>query len=203
MNIVSGTAVLAQFGFWLFLIIVWYFVLSTDIILPSYHPLFNTVGALLLINAILLLQPTHTQQQKREGTISHSVLMSLSLACFLAGVVIIWYNKHIHNSNHYESTHGKLGLITTILLVTQAFIGATQYYLPQMYGGVENAKKLYKYHRVFGYALSGLVLVTATYGTQSPWFLMKLNSLWIWIVLDILVVAGLLARVKPAKMKFY
>lgn len=205
MNIISGTAVLAQVGIWVFFLIVWYLALSTAIVLPSYHPLLNTLGAVLLVQAILLLQPTSTPSQKHEGTRSHSVLMALSLASFVAGVTVIWYNKHIHGAQHYTSTHGRLGLATVILLVTQVLIGATQYYFPAIYGGVDKAKRVYKWHRAVGYVLSLLVLVTATYGTQTPWFSGKMEGVgvWLWIVLDVLVVAGLYARIKPHKLKLF
>lgn len=43
---------------------------------------------------------------------------------------------------HFESTHAVLGLITYILLLLQAFVGFTQFFVPSLYGGEENAKKI-------------------------------------------------------------
>ena len=203
MNIISGTAVIAQVGIWLFLLVVYYFTLSTDIILPSYHPLFNLLATVLSINAILLLQPTHTAAQKQEGTRAHSYLNAVAILSFIAGVTIIWYNKHIHNAPHYTSTHGKLGLITIILLILQVIIGVAQYYTPQLFGSVARAKAVYKYHRISGYAIITLLLINATYGTQTPWFKSKYAGLWLFIFLDVLVLAGLAARIKPSKMKLF
>lgn len=201
MNIATGTAVLAQVGAFALLITVWYAALTTEIILPTYHPLANSVGLLLLVQAILILQPTHTGVQKRQGAITHGILHSLAVLCFAAGATIIWYNKHIHGSPHYTSLHGKFGLATVIILVVQAAVGIVAFYFPNLLGGEAKAKATYKYHRVSGYLVSVLVLTTVTLGTQTPWFHAKVPSLAIWIVYDVLIVVGLAARVRVSKMK--
>ncbi|CCG81725.1 Predicted protein [Taphrina deformans PYCC 5710] len=201
LNIISGTAVLAQAGIWLTLLTVWYLTFSTPLILASYHPLANTVALVLLVNAILVLQPTQTGPQKREGAVAHSVLNGLALLSFVAAVVIIWSNKHVHGAPHFTSVHGKVGLVAAVLLGLQVLVGLVQYYLPNLLGGEARAKGLYKWHRLAGYLLTALVLVNVTLGTQTPYFLGKLNRLWVWIVFDVLIVAGLVPRIRPNKMK--
>lgn len=204
-NIISGTAVLAQLGIWLTLIIVWYATFSTDtpLILPSYHPLLNTLALVLLVNALLLLQPTQTAAQKHEGARNHSILTGLAALSFTAGVCVIWWNKHIHGARHFASTHGKIGLAVFIAIAVQVLVGLVQFYAPQLVGGTARAKSLYKWHRAAGYILTAAILVNVTLGTQTPFFRPKVQSLALWIVLDVFIVAGLLPRIRPSKMKLF
>lgn len=201
MNIISGTAVLSQVGVWLIFLTVWYSVLTTPIILVSFHPLANSLGLMLIVNAILLVQPTHTQEQKIEGTKAHSVLNVLGVASFVTGAVIIYVNKAKHDAPHFASVHGKFGLITGIVLFLQLLVGLVQFYFPNLLGGENKAKKLYKWHRASGYLISALAIVTITLGTQTDWYLGKVRVLWIWILFDILIVVGMMPRIKPSKMK--
>lgn len=206
LNIITGTAILAQAGLFALLIGTWYTTATQgDWILVSYHPLLTTLAVVLSIQAILLLQPTVTQEQKRDGTRAHSVLNALAVASLLSAVVIMFINKANHGAPHFASVHGKLGLSTLVLLVVQAIVGIVQYYLPALVGGEARGKALYRYHRASGYAITALLLVTATYGTQTDWFLQKTGRhiLPLWIVIDIAIVAGVVPRIRPAKMKLF
>lgn len=73
----------------------------------------------MVTNALLLLQPTHTPEQKRIGAVTHGLLNSLALASFTSAVIIIIYNKAAHNAYHFTTAHGRIGLITYILLIIQ------------------------------------------------------------------------------------
>ena len=203
MNIATGTALLAQVGAFALLITVWYATLSTDILLASYHPLANSLGLLFLVQAILILQPTHTQAQKKQGAITHGALHSLGVLSFAVGASIIWYNKHLRSAPHYTSLHGKLGLAIVILLLVQATVGIVAFWFPGLLGGESKAKATYKYHRISGYLVSALVLTNVTLGTQTTWFYGKVPALWIWIVYDVLIVVGLAARIRAGKMKVF
>ena len=50
---------------------------------------------------------------------------------------------------HFQSYHGRFGLITSILLITQALLGILIAYDPgfKLLGGEARAKSLWKYHR--------------------------------------------------------
>jgi hypothetical protein len=52
-------------------------------------------------------------------------------------------------AKHFTSWHGLFGLITSILLVVQALIGALLAYKPgfDLFGSEEKAKSFWKYHR--------------------------------------------------------
>jgi ABC-type maltose transport system permease subunit len=79
------------------------------------------MALVLVSNALLLLQPTHTPEQKRVGAVSHGVLNSLALASFTTAVIIIIYNKAAHGASHFTTVHGKIGLVTYILLIIQVW----------------------------------------------------------------------------------
>jgi len=82
-------------------------------------------------------------------------------------------------------------------------VGVTQYYLPGLYGGVENAKAVYKYHRGSGYVLLVLGLVTVAAATQTGFNTGTLHiQLWAVVVAGVLVVVGVLPRVKKGKLGF-
>jgi hypothetical protein len=175
---------------------------------PFHHDLSSTLtknqtGIVVLTQSILLLQPTHTAQQKRQGTVLHSILNALAATLLYAGLAVILYTKMSHPGTHFKSPHAILGLITYCLLFVQATVGFTQYYTPQLYGGVENAKKIYKYHRLFGYIIFVTILVTVAAATQTDYVRGTLHiRLSAVVVTGILMLAGVLPRIKKQKFNF-
>lgn len=117
--------------------------------------------------------------------------------------MVIEYNKFAHKAAHFTSLHGKLGLITYSLLAIQAFIGFTQYFVPSLYGGVENAKAMYKWHRASGYVNLTMMLVTVAAATQTytGQYFLELK-LWPVILAAVLVLVGILPRVRRAKLGY-
>lgn len=147
-----------------------------------------------------MVQPTHTAQQKKEGTYAHAALNDIGVLAAIAGLVVIEYNKISHNGTHFESAHARLGLVAYILVILQVLVGFTQYFTPGLYGGEVNAKSLYKYHRVGGYITTVVMLATicaATYTTYNV-NVMKIQ-LWAVVVASVLVVLGVAARVRLSK----
>ena len=165
--------------------------------------LLNSAGLLLITQAILVLQPTHTAEQKKQGTYIHLAFNDLGLASLIAGLVVIEVNKFGHGGTHFESPHAILGLITYIFLILQATIGFTMYFVPQLYGGESNAKAIWKYHRMSGYVVVTLSLATVCAATQTFFNKSVLDiKLWAIIVCSILTLAGVLPRVKKQKLGF-
>jgi hypothetical protein len=68
----------------------------------------------------------------------------------------------LHVGTHFESPHAILGLVTYIFLFLQATVGVVQFYFPNLVGGVDNGKALYKYHRAAGYTFV-LLLFSSTF----------------------------------------
>ncbi|KAH7081649.1 hypothetical protein BKA63DRAFT_530632 [Paraphoma chrysanthemicola] len=199
-NLWIGTAPIAQAGIWILAAIVWGAILSKKLIFFSAHPLLNSAGFLLSIQAALILQPTHTPAQKRAGTIAHFLFHVFGTSALTAGLVIIELNKAGPGHEHFESPHARLGLAFYILVYIQSLVGFTQYYVPQLYGGVDNAKSIYKYHRVGGYVIATLGLATIS---AASWTTYSLNVAhlqhWAVIVASVLVLVGVLPRIRLSK----
>jgi hypothetical protein len=162
--------------------------------------LLNSAGLLLSTQAALILQPTHTPGQKRAGTTAHFLFHLLGISTLLAGLIIIEINKKGPGHAHFESPHAILGLIFYILIFLQAMVGFTQYYTPAVYGGVENAKSVWKYHRASGYLVMVLGLATVC---ASSWTTFSLGVLhiqhWAIIVASVLTLVGIVPRIKLSK----
>lgn len=180
--------------------IVWGSVFSHDLILFSAHPLLNSAAMLFLVQAILILQPTHTAKQKKQGTYTHAALNDVGVGAAIAGLVVIEYNKFDHGGEHFVSPHAIMGLVTYIMVVLQFIVGATQYFTPGLYGGVDNAKALYKYHRVWGYLTLLMMLATICAATQTGFNVETLQmQLWALVVACIVIVVGVAPRIKLSK----
>lgn len=109
--------------------------------------LLQSAGVLFLVQAILVVQPTATQKQKRDGTWTHSALNFLGVGALVAGIVVIELNKAPHPDQRFKSIHGIIGMVTFGLICVQAIVGFVQYWAPSLVGGVDNGKAIYKYHR--------------------------------------------------------
>ncbi|KAL8942569.1 MAG: hypothetical protein Q9211_001335 [Gyalolechia sp. 1 TL-2023] len=179
-NLVIGTGIIAQVGIWILL---------------------NSAGILLTTQAILLLQPTHTPKQKKQGTNIHATLNMTSILALLAALVVIEYNKISTGHTHFQSPHAILGLVTYILFFLQAAVGIAQYYTPAAFGGVDNAKRVYKYHRMSGYALLTLSFATVAAATQTDFNKDTLHiALWAVVVASVITLVGVLPRIKKQKL---
>ena len=98
------------------------------------------------------------------------------------------------------SPHAILGLITYILFAIQAIVGITQYYFPGLYGSVDNAKAVYKYHRMSGYVLLALSFATVAAATQTD-FNKNVTHIQLWavIVTSVITLVGVLPRIRKGK----
>lgn len=198
-----GTATIAQAGAWILTALVWAAVFEAQFSFFSYHPLLNSAAILLLTQSILLLQPTTTQKQKAQGTYVHSALNFIAMGLLIAGLVVIEMNKASHPETRFQSTHGKLGLAVYILLVIQFVVGVVQFYFPGLFGSVDKAKSLYKYHRGSGYLILILSVATICLATQTGFNNNVLHMrLWAVVVASVLLVVGLVPRIKKRKLGF-
>ena len=148
----------------------------------------------------MILQPTHTPEQKRIGTTIHFLFHLVGLSALLSGLIIIEINKAGPGHEHFASPHAILGLIFYIAIFFQAVVGFTQYYTPSLYGGVDKAKAVWKYHRAAGYVIATLGLATVC---AASWTTYSLNVAhiqhWAVIVASVLVLVGVVPRIKLQK----
>lgn len=119
----------------------------------------------------------------------------------MAGLIIIEMNKASHPATRFQSIHGRFGLAVYILLILQFLVGVAQFYFPSLFGSVDNAKSIYKYHRMSGYLIILLAVITICLATQTAFNKNVLHiRLWAVIVAGILVVLGLVPRIKKRKL---
>ncbi|RPB10882.1 hypothetical protein P167DRAFT_537160 [Morchella conica CCBAS932] len=203
-NLITGTAPLAQVGGVMLVVTVWGAVLSHSWMVFSLHPLLNSLGVFLSLQAILVLQPTHTADQKRRGTYVHAAFNGLAaLSFFTALAIVIWHKQH-SGIPHFESVHAYLGIVIYSLLFIQAFVGFTQYFVPRIYGGVDNARAIYKYHRVSGYIILFLYLVNITLASKLRYGEKFIHlKTWGVVVAGVLVVIGTYPRIKKQKIQIF
>jgi len=204
-NLIQGTAALAQVGVLVFVAVVWASVFSHPMIIFDGHPIANSLGILIAVQAVLVLQPTgfYDIVQKKRAAYVHATLAVLAAAAFIAASLIVLWHKYHSHLKHFKSTHSYLGAITYSLILLQALVGFTQLFTPQLYGGEAKARKIYRYHRVFGYAvILPLLLVTAVAATLTPYVVTVLHiSTWPLVLASLAIVLGLYPRIKVAKLK--
>ena len=173
------------------------------------HPTMQSLAITMAVLSIQSLQTTTSPSgsaEKHAAFRQHQLInLAFSLPILLIGVSSIIYNKHIHNAPHFVSAHGKMGLAIVIWLFVQALVGIVASQAAKKYG--DSAKRFYKYHRLSGYLLLPLVLVTAHLGgAYSDWMVKGHSKMWQRVVaFDVglaLVAVGVVVRARPSKMKF-
>ena len=202
-NACVGTGIIAQFGIVLLVILVWVSVFTKPLILFSGHPLAQSLGILFLIQSVLSLQPTHTPEQKRIGQKFHASLNLLAFLSLLSGIIVIEYNKVVNGLPHFHSVHAYLGVSASIVLLLQYLVGFTMFLTPALYGGVDNAKAVWKYHRLSGYLVLVLLLVTVCSAVETDFNKSTLKlQLWSVILLSLLVLVGVIPRIQLFKFGY-
>ena len=195
---------MAQAGAVLLVALVWSSVFESGPLIPLFspHPLLQSAGVLLLAEAILILQPTWTAGEKLVGARAHAALNLLSFLTLAAGVVIIEANKARQGpGSHFHSVHGYLGVATSAVLLVQYAFGFLMWGVPGVFGGVDNAKALWKYHRASGYLVYLLVLATVISAVYTDYNVYVLDiKLWAVVVSAALIVFGVYPRLHPRKL---
>ncbi|KAK3943467.1 cytochrome b ascorbate-dependent protein 3 [Diplogelasinospora grovesii] len=201
-NLWLGTGWIAQVGGLLLLGVVWAAVFTHPLLpLVSPHPLLQSFGIFMLLQAILVLQPTYTPETKLHGQRAHASFHLFSFLLFAAGITIIEVNKGTNSMAHFHSVHAYLGVITGAVLLVQYIFGFLMWGVPGVFGGVEKAKALWKYHRYSGYLLLVLVLATVTSATKTDYSKGVLDiKTWSVLIADALILIGVLPRIQLAKL---
>lgn len=206
-NLYTGTAWLAQVGVLLVVVAVWSAIFRHSPFLPLFspHPLLQSLGVLVVVQAILVLQPTSpsSPDDKVRGARVHAVLQLLSFALFVAGTGLIEANKIRSHGVHLHSAHGILGVVTTVVLVGQYLFGFLIWAVPVgAFGSVDRAKSLWKHHRWVGYvALLPLLLATVVTATSTAFNVNVLDIRpWAMLAASGLVFVGVYPRIHGRKL---
>ncbi|KAF3766112.1 hypothetical protein M406DRAFT_351332 [Cryphonectria parasitica EP155] len=203
-NLISGTAWLAQAGALLLLLLIWSAVLANPPFIPLFspHPLLQSLGLLLAIEAVLILQPTFSAPAKQTGARIHAILNGLTFATLVAGIAIIEANKIRQGpDSHFHSVHGYLGVASGVVLALQSLVGLVMWAVPSLLGGRERAGKVWKYHRLSGYLFLLLLLATVLSAVYTDFNVNVLGvRLWTVIIGVVLVVVGVYPRLHLRKL---
>jgi heme A synthase len=94
-----------------------------------------------------------------------------------------------------------MGVVTYSLVLVQFTVGVLQYFYPQVFGGVDQARKIYKYHRMSGYLVFVLALATICAATWTDYNIeiLKIHH-WSTITASVILLLGLGARIKKNKL---
>ncbi|CAG8503668.1 358_t:CDS:2 [Ambispora leptoticha] len=119
------------------------------------------------------------------------------------GLTIAVYNKSLRNKRHIQSWHAIFGLSLLLLITTQLIFGLAIATFPRLvFGSTLRAKKLYKYHRAFGYIFLVLAWVTMFTGTQVGRTKREFDHLYVWVMTLVVVLVGVVERVNRQKIGF-
>jgi len=203
-KLLNRMSLFAQFGLALFAITLYSTIFSTDWSLFSWHPTLMGILVIAVSEGILILQPTTTKAEKESGLNYHRYIMSTGYLAAIGAFSVIYYNKSSHQSPHFASTHGKLGIATFSYLLVQLLFGVAMVFAPALFGGVNQAKALWKYHRISGYIVFVLVWVTAQFGAHTDWSVAKYPfptfTNGIWYLSAGLVAVGVFSRLRVGKL---
>ncbi|KAM3512906.1 hypothetical protein MY11210_003462 [Beauveria gryllotalpidicola] len=200
----DGTAFIAQTAVVTFSLSLSGRLLARPLTLFSWHPLSQLLGLFLLLQSVLVLQPTRTAGQKRVGQTVHAALNIASFVAFAAGFCAIYLNKERNGAAaHFTTLHGTLGATLTTMLAGQHLVGLTMWAAPALYGGEARARSVWKLHRAGGYV--SLLLLLATFSTAAgTGFVrdaLKVES-WVFYVPMALIAVGVLPRIHLYKLGF-
>ncbi|KAG5978821.1 hypothetical protein E4U55_005894 [Claviceps digitariae] len=198
-----GTGVVAELGIILLTLNIWAHIFMKPVIFFSGHPLAMSLAVFTLVQSILALQPTSTPRQKRLGQRVHASLNFVALVALVTGAVFIQVNKFRSGGPHFHSPHAYVGAITLLVIVGQYAVGLTMWATPGLYGGVDKAKKLYKYHRYSGYLVLVLLLSTVCTAMKTDYVVGVLGiGVWGVVVAAVVVLLGVFARIQKQKLGF-
>jgi len=194
-----------------FLVATWAIVLTNDpasLGWAQYHPPLQSLAITCFSYGILTLQPTSQPHTKAAGLVRHQIAMGLGGTFILLGALAMIVNKNSHEAAHFTTWHGTLGIVSVAWIVVQALIGgSTVWFGGAVWGGGSKAKALWKYHRLSGYILFPVILFAAHLGGGwSSWAVHHSDDfvrLVAYSVAPLLIVAGVYARVRTSKMKFF
>ncbi|KAK1832195.1 cytochrome b ascorbate-dependent protein 3 [Podospora conica] len=206
-NLYLGTAPLALLGLLILLITIPHAIFTHPRLpLVSPHPLLQTTGYLLLVLAILILQPTSSlnPSAKRRARIWHAALQGGSALCFVAGIGVIEANKVVNRGEHFHSAHGVLGVASGVVLVGQYVFGVVMWLVPAGWLGVEEerARGWWRWHRYSGYAVLGLLTLTVVSAAGTPYVggVLEVKG-WVVAMAGVLVVVGVFPRIQLGKLR--
>ncbi|OCH95575.1 hypothetical protein OBBRIDRAFT_830842 [Obba rivulosa] len=192
----AGVTAYASVG--VFLVSTWVILFAND---PSslgwyfWHPLLNSAAI-----------PTSQPRTKAAGLARHQLsMLIIGFPLIFMGTFAIFYNKILHNGNHFVTWHASFGLLCIVWIVAQIIIGGgSVWFQGRLFGGFPNAKLLWKYHRISGYLLFPIMLFTAYLaGAWSSWTTSHVPlvvRLVAFIIAPAVLAISIFSRLRPSKL---
>ncbi|KAJ7582581.1 hypothetical protein C8J56DRAFT_1015355 [Mycena floridula] len=170
------------------------------------HPLLQSSALFMITYGIVTLQPTSQPVTKASGLSRHQLAMLyLALPLISVGTFAVFYNKVAQGKDHFVTWHGVFGIISMAWIVLQILVGGGSVWFGGRAFGTK-AKSVWKYHRLSGYILFSLVLLTVNLGgAWSDWsqkYTIYPVRLVAYTVAPLAILAGVLVRMRLSKMKF-
>ncbi|KAJ1307237.1 hypothetical protein OPQ81_001351 [Rhizoctonia solani] len=136
------------------------------------HPSLQTAAVLAFAMGVMTLQPTLSAGSKEAGRTRHQkIQLGLGFPLIILGSLAVIVHKERMGWTHFASLHSRFGLASLILLVIQGVVGAASLWgKGVIVGGEERGKALWKWHRLLGYIILPMLLITTTLGgTTTYW----------------------------------
>lgn len=196
----------------MFVVSTWAIVLTnnpTSLGLFFFHPILQSLSIAVFIYGILTLQPTSQAKTKAAGLTRHQLaMMGLGVPAIFLGTLAIVRRKALHESPHFTSWHGTLGIISMSWLVIQVVAGGgSVWFGGRLFGGNPKAKLVWKYHRLSGYLLFPFFLLVAHLGgAWSDWstgasaYFVRLLA---FTISPIVLLGAILVRLRTSKMQLW
>jgi len=165
------------------------------------HPLLESLAITLITYGIMTLQPTAQPKTKAAGLNRHqNAIAYMAWPSVLLGASAVMYVKWKNDQPHATTWHGTLGYVAVTWVLCQVTFGGA------VVDGGPKAKALWKYHRLSGYMLFPLLLLTAHLGgTWSLWsgsYISTGPRLVAYTIAPLIVFGSVYTRVRRSKMKF-
>jgi len=144
---------------------------------------------------------------KARGFGRHQLIMLyMGFPLITAGTLAIIFNKYVHESSHFTTWHGTLGILSISWMLIQIAIGGgSVWYGGRLFG--RDPKAVFKYHRASGYGLLVMFMVVIHVGGFWSTFSVKNGSTAIriicYIVSPITVLVAIGTRARTNKMNFF
>jgi hypothetical protein len=115
--------------------------------------------------------------------------------------IIIEITKVRMGNPHFTSNHGQFGLTIFILIWIAAFAGTASLYIPGLFGGRANAKRVYAPHRILGYLLVAFMLINISLGVFTSYGLGSFKHHWVIIACVIVLYISLILTCDIKKVR--
>ncbi|KXN90480.1 hypothetical protein AN958_04152 [Leucoagaricus sp. SymC.cos] len=203
---------LAFIGAATLVITTWVAVISNDPVSYgwfAFHPPLQTLALCFFTYGIMTLQPTYQPRTKAAGFIRHqTAIFYFAFPLIALGTLAAIYNKILRGYPHFKTWHATFGLLCIIWIFVQIFLGAGSVWNGgSLFGGGMKAKAVWKYHRMSGYILFPLMLVTAHLGGGwSDWghhYTSDVVRFLAYTVAPAVIFLCVYSRIRPSKMKFW